>query len=226
MLNLYNTTYGIGIQSGTMYFRKDARSDGKFAWFAGGSHVDASGDPAGPGGRVLMTLDDIGTLRPAGGLVSPNGVLTVGGGIRGGFLDIAVQGQFGSQLIVGGNVTAQAFITSSDRNTKHEIRSISTEQVLRDVVALPITRWKFLSQVSDHIGPMAQDFRRIFRLGDSDKHIGLGDAMGVSFAAIQGLNQKLAREVKLLQAKLSAKDEESAKLKARLAAIEKKLGLN
>ena len=68
------------------------------------------------------------------------------------------------------------------------------------------------------IGPMAQDFYRAFGLGDSDKAINSVNAQGVAFAAIQGLNLKLADQVK-------TKDSEITKLKARLAAIEKKLGL-
>jgi hypothetical protein len=62
--------------------------------------------------------------------------------------------------------------------------------------------------------------------------MGSVDAHGVAFAAIQGLNEKLqgsnkklADEVKSLRARLATKDEEGLKLKARLAAIEKKLGL-
>ena len=76
-----------------------------------------------------------------------------------------------------------------------------------------------------HIGPMAQDFKRLFSVGQDDKTISTTDASGVAIAAIQGLNQKLTDEVKALRSKLSAKNEEATKLKARLAAIEKKLGL-
>lgn len=45
-LNLYSTIYGIGIQSGTLYFR----SDTNFAWHVGGSHSDT---PLSPGGGTL-----------------------------------------------------------------------------------------------------------------------------------------------------------------------------
>ena len=75
------------------------------------------------------------------------------------------------------------------------------------------------------MGPMAQDFYRAFGLGDTDKAINSIDSSGVAFAAIQGLNQKLTDEVRALRAKLATKDQEASQLKARLAAIEKKLGL-
>jgi hypothetical protein len=57
MINLYNTTYGIGIQNSTYYFR----TDGYFAWYRGGVHnnnILTAG-----GGTTLMTLDTNGTLK-------------------------------------------------------------------------------------------------------------------------------------------------------------------
>jgi hypothetical protein len=59
MINLYNNTYGIGIQGFTEYFRADA--GGGFAWFMGGSHSDTQNDP-GPGGIRQMRLDSAGNL--------------------------------------------------------------------------------------------------------------------------------------------------------------------
>jgi hypothetical protein len=44
--------YGIGIQSGTQYFR----TDGEFCWFRGGTHADGKSDPGG--GSLQMRLDD------------------------------------------------------------------------------------------------------------------------------------------------------------------------
>ncbi len=58
MLNLYGSTYAIGVQSGTLY----QRSNGRFSWFLGGSHNDTQNDPGG--GSVLMTLNNSGlTVR-------------------------------------------------------------------------------------------------------------------------------------------------------------------
>jgi hypothetical protein len=51
--------YGIGVQSGTQYFRTDgnafAGGTGGFAWFEGGTHSDTAFD-AGAGGSALMYL--------------------------------------------------------------------------------------------------------------------------------------------------------------------------
>ncbi len=56
MLNLWGSSYGIGIQSYTTYFRTGSQ----FQWYKGGSHNDDK-DHAG-GGTSLMKLDTNGTL--------------------------------------------------------------------------------------------------------------------------------------------------------------------
>jgi len=64
MLNLYSVTYGIGVQSSTLY----QRTDGSFSWFHGGSHVDSANNP-GTGGVEMMRLNS-GGLRVNGTFVS------------------------------------------------------------------------------------------------------------------------------------------------------------
>ncbi|XHX78802.1 MAG: hypothetical protein RBJ76_02395 [Stenomitos frigidus ULC029] len=56
MINLWNQDYGIGVQSGTTYFRSGAN----FCWFKGGSHSDARDNPGG--GTRLMALNESGDL--------------------------------------------------------------------------------------------------------------------------------------------------------------------
>jgi hypothetical protein len=51
MINLWSTSYGIGIQSGTQYFRTGSR----FSWYTGGIHSDTENDP-GTGGTRWMSL--------------------------------------------------------------------------------------------------------------------------------------------------------------------------
>ena len=126
------------------------------------------------------------------------------------------------------------FVSTSDRNLKENIQRISAKDMLAKVIALPMNVWNYKEDSGKvkHIGPMAQDFKRLFNVGQDDKTISTTDASGVAIAAIQGLNQKLTDEVKTLRARLTWKDEEALRLKAsaaalaaRLAAIEKKLGL-
>ena len=50
MLNLWNTQYGIGVQSNTLYFR----SGDTFSWHAGGSHNNSQGNPGGGTHRMML----------------------------------------------------------------------------------------------------------------------------------------------------------------------------
>jgi hypothetical protein len=66
MINLWDTRYGIGVQSSTHYFRTD--SSGSFSWFRGGTHSDNANSP-GTGGVEMMRLNS-GGLRVNGTFVS------------------------------------------------------------------------------------------------------------------------------------------------------------
>jgi hypothetical protein len=81
----------------------------------------------------------------------------------------------------------------SDRNVKEAFQPVNPQAVLAKVAALPLTTWKYKAQDASvrHIGPMAQDFKAAFAVGESDTGITTIDADGVALAAIQGLNQKL-----------------------------------
>ena len=57
MINLWNTDYGFGVQSNTLYYR----TGDHFAWYRGSSHNDNVLHP-GFGGRTLMRLDANGDL--------------------------------------------------------------------------------------------------------------------------------------------------------------------
>ena len=80
------------------------------------------------------------------------------------------------------------------------------------MVALPISTWRWKAEVpqSLHMGPMAQDFRAAFGLGDDEKRIVTVDADDVALAAIQGLNAKL-------EAIVVEQTRENARLRAELA---------
>ena len=85
--------------------------------------------------------------------------------------------------------------------------------ILEKLSALPISTWnyKWDDPSTRHIGPMAQDFSRIFGVGDH-RGIHLGDAFGVAYASIQALRRMvrgrdaairdLQRELRKLQAEI------------------------
>jgi hypothetical protein len=95
MINLFTSgatvSYGIGVQSSTLYFRTAGDQAGNgFAWYKGGVHADAAGSP-GTGGTKLMSLDGSGNLTVP--------VLTITGGA-----DVAEPFQMSGQDIPKGSV--------------------------------------------------------------------------------------------------------------------------
>jgi hypothetical protein len=97
--------------------------------------------------------------------------------------------------VVGATLSpgATAWSTFSDRRFKDYVRTVDGRRVLRKLAAMPISTWNWKSQDPGirHMGPMAQDFRAAFGLGESETHISTVDADGVALAAIQGLHAEL-----------------------------------
>ncbi len=148
-------------------------------------------------------------LRPAGGTERLR-VKTTGGTV---FYSDEAQTS-GVQLAAGGG----SWTSLSDRNAKENLETVDAQSVLDKVVALPLSTWNYKSQdsVIRHIGPMAQDFKATFGVGESDTGITSIDADGVALAAIQGLNQKL-------EAKNAALEKEVAELKALVQTLAEKV---
>ena len=65
MINLWGTSYGIGIQNSTQYYRTGSG----FAWFKGGSHDDDTNDP-GTSGALAMKLDSNYNLTASGNVTA------------------------------------------------------------------------------------------------------------------------------------------------------------
>ena len=123
-----------------------------------------------------------------------------------------------------GNVRALGFTSSSDRAVKSAFASVNARDILAKVVAMPITTWVYNAEKGlgvRHIGPVAQDFAKAFKVGYDDKSISSVDASGVALSAIKGLNE-LVKEKNSEIAKLKATTEAMAR---EMAAIKKKLGM-
>ena len=116
------------------------------------------------------------------------------------------------KLHVIGNILASGTITpNSDVNAKTDFAPVDPTLILERVAKLPIQQWRFKTEIAEvkHVGPMAQDFRAAFGLGEISTAIATVDADGVALAAIQGLNRKLEEQ-----------RAENADLKERLAQLE------
>jgi hypothetical protein len=102
-------------------------------------------------------------------------------------------GYFSGKVLVLGTLIVNNGCTGcsppSDRNLKANFSEINPRFILDRLVSLPIQTWNYKSESRDvrHIGPMAQNFRAAFGLGESDNTLNTVDAQGVALAAIQGL---------------------------------------
>ena len=125
---------------------------------------------------------------------------------RVGVADTMAQVMFGSQYNVQytpesgiGAAVAQGLGTAvgglaaiSDRNLKTDIHEASFGgDVLAILNDLPVPAWRYLNSDALHVGPMAQDFKAAFGLGDSDKEIQAVDAFGVLLMAVKALSEEV-----------------------------------
>jgi hypothetical protein len=122
-------------------------------------------------------------------------------------------GTTGCNLPAGSGV----FNCTSSRTTKENFSLINGEDVLTSLRKVPVSTWNYIAegQQSRHLGPMAEDFYGAFKLGTTDKAIGIQDAVGVSLAAVKALD---ARTLELQQ-----KTEEVEQLRTKVNSLEQRL---
>ena len=136
-----------------------------------------------------------------------------------------------ARLDVAGQINCTTLVLTSDRNQKQDIEPVAPLDTLNKLAQLSISAWAYTNSPNvRHIGPMAQDFKAAFDLGEDDKHIGAGDGIGVALAAIKGLHelvQEKDTEIAALQSELASIKQEMASANTtftgRLAALEKAL---
>ena len=142
------------------------------------------------------------------------------GGVR---LRTNLAGTTGCNLPAGSGV----FNCTSSRTTKENFLNVNGEDILSSLRKVPVSTWNYITegQQSRHLGPMAEDFYGAFKLGTTDKAIGIQDAVGVSLAAVKALDARTLE----LQQKSAEVDELRAKvntLEQRLAALEQLMQQN
>jgi hypothetical protein len=121
---------------------------------------------------------------------------------------------------LGGQMYAQAYNLTSDRNAKDNLSPVDPMKILDKVAGLSVTEWNYKNDPSKrYVGPMAQDFHTAFGLGGSDeKTISVVNAQGVTLAAIQGLNTKVETNAKASDARFSELESRVVALEAALNA--------
>jgi FtsZ-binding cell division protein ZapB len=184
-------------------------ASGAQATVGGGFDNTASGDRATvPGGRDNRAEEDYSfaagrntRARATGAFVwgdsstntvesttTDEVVFQAGGGVT---LWSASDFSAGVQLGAGGG----SWGSLSSRSVKTDVEPVDPGQVLDGVCDLTVSRWEYDSpEDATHVGPMAEEFYRVFGLGPDDEHITGVDADGVALGAIQGLARKLEQK--------------------------------
>lgn len=91
---------------------------------------------------------------------------------------------------LSGNGTS--WTDASDRNLKENFTDLDRAEILAKLCQLPISKWNYISESDDvrHIGPMGQDFYRIFGIGRDGKSLSARDLAAVAAAAVQELDRR------------------------------------
>ncbi len=112
------------------------------------------------------------------------------------------------------------WVNASDVNSKENFSPVDAAALLDKISQLDITEWNYRGETAQarHIGPTAQDFNRIFGVGNDNISISTIDPAGISLAAIKELYKKskevdqlklqielLSRQVQLLQEQIDKK---------------------
>ena len=124
-----------------------------------------------------------------------------------------------NNVIVGGTHTAVQHIASSSREVKKDFAKVDGKAVMDKIKNLEVTEWRYKDEAAQgkHIGPMAEDFYKLFNLGADNKHVSATDMASISLVA----SKELQLETEVLKEQLKAKDIKLAELQERLSSLEK-----
>jgi hypothetical protein len=156
--------------------RAKARHQGSIVIAASFSEMPDDSVRSGDTGQIVLRADNGMYITDSGGTAPV---------ISGKLIDTST----GAFLSLAGDWT-----NVSDMNLKENFTEIDTREILERVARLPVTRWNYKADDPNvqHIGPTAQDFKRLFGIGSNDRSTSTVDPAGVALAAIKGLHEKTA----------------------------------
>jgi hypothetical protein len=130
------------------------------------------------------------------------------------YIYFVINGVYSSYISAGGTYTA-----ISDRNKKENFVELDYQDIRQRIDELPLTMWNYKAENESikHIGPMAQDFHRLFGLnGSNDKMIANMDTTGVALAGVKSLSKVISEQ----EDQIKALKNKNAELETRLKKIE------
>ena len=199
---------------------RDNEASGNYS-FAAGRDTEASGNysfafgnnaNANRTGMVMFTDSNAGQPSTGGG--TDRFIANFDGGYR---LETDAETTAAGVWMGNGDTSWDSL---SAREHKTNFESVDATAIVDAIVNLEVSRWTYDWQTDiDRIGPMAGEFYEAFGIGRDDDGIQTMDAIGVLYAAVQGLAERNA-ELESQINRVSQLQAENAELKERLAKLE------
>jgi hypothetical protein len=205
--------------------------------FALGLYANASGaDAIAIGARTTADADNSLALGYRSSVNGKTGAIVISDASVHDSLEATANNQFsvraagGYRLFTNANQTAGVTLAAggsswnvvSDRNRKQDLADVDGEQVLAALRGVRVSTWRYRDEADRtvrHIGPMAQDWHRAFRLNGDSRTINMSDFDGVNLAAVRALEARTA-ELRAKAAEVGALRRELAELRAAQAATQ------
>jgi hypothetical protein len=97
----------------------------------------------------------------------------------------------------------------SSRTLKENFCRLNKDDILGKLEQLEVSRWNYKTDNKSvtHIGPVAEDFYRIFKTGSKESEMYLMDSVGVSLMGVKALSEKVRtqeRRMEELQAEIES----------------------
>jgi trimeric autotransporter adhesin len=87
---------------------------------------------------------------------------------------------------------------TSSKVKKEDFSDVNGWELLQKIQLMPVQKWKYKGTNEYHIGPVAEDFYKLFGLGTDDKGISTVDPAGIALAAIQEQQKIIEKQHKMI----------------------------
>lgn len=132
-------------------------------------------------GGILQGLD-AGSIMKIIKLFKKGGTALAGG--------LGTTAGLGASAATGFKIGGAASVMASSRDYKENNEPTSSKGILKKLGKLNIEKWNYKEDDIKHLGPMAEDFKEIFGVGDG-KTIALVDVVGVVLSSIKALSEQI-----------------------------------
>ncbi len=94
--------------------------------------------------------------------------------------------------------TGGTWTNASSSLKKENFSNMNTTDLLQKIQNIRIQKWKYKGTSEYHIGPVAEDFYKLFGLGTDDQGISTVDPSGIALAAIQEQQRMIEKQNELI----------------------------